>query len=779
MRKFIWSLGLIIILVGLVGIVGWKWHADRVASGKAGSERLAVVDLGPAVPDEMITKRTALDRKVVPTSKPKQILFGDLHVHSTYSTDAFTWALPINQGKGMHPVADACDYARYCSAIDFWSITDHAEGSTPLRWQRTKDAIRQCNAKSADANNPDLVSLIGFEWTQVGVTPEEHFGHKNVIFEGTADHEVSARPIAADSVATSVLRGGVGGVPAAIALVDWENSQNYYDFNTYLQNIRDLPNCDPDKPSDELPLDCFESTKYPEGLIRRLEEQGLDPLIIPHGTSWGFYTPQGTSWDKQLRARHRPEKFSLIELYSGHGNSEEYRDFRAIDDDENGKPVCPSPHNGYTPPCWRAGELIEARCDEAGLSDAECQEKVELARHNAAKMGTSFHLVVEGETPEEWLESGQCKDCYLPPFHHRPKTSVQYGLAISNFDDVVDGEPPARFNWGFIASSDNHRARAGTGYKEVARRLTTEAAGPANEKLHKMFWGEPEEKSLNINHFTSEELIARASFQISELERQTSFWQTGGLVAVHSDGRDRASIFEAMRRKETYATSGPRMLLWFDRIGVDGISLPMGSTLETSQSGRFKVKAVGSFKQKPGCPEFATSALGENRIDELCSGECYHPSDERNLIERIEIIRIRPQVRPDEQVGNLIDDVFLSHDCPPDPNGCEFEFSDPEFDAAGRDTLYYARAIQEPRPTINAEPIQCERDAAGNCIEAKLCYGDYRSGESDCTSLKDVRAWSSPIYVNFVVPPIPQPVILDGESQEHIDLESSPPGDVE
>ena len=93
-------------------------------------------------------------------------------------------------------------------------------------------------------------------------------------------------------------------------------------------------------------------------------------------------------------------------------------------------------------------------------------------------MGVAYHLTVPGAASEDWLDSGQCMDCFLPPLNHRPMTSVQYGLAISNFGK---GEgAPNRFHWGFIGSSDNHRARAGTGYKELDRFRTTVDADDAS-----------------------------------------------------------------------------------------------------------------------------------------------------------------------------------------------------------------------------------------------------------------------------------------------------------
>ena len=57
--------------------------------------------------------------------------------------------------------------------------------------------------------------------------------------------------------------------------------------------------------------------------------------------------------------------------------------------------------------------------------------------------------------------------------------------------------------------------------------------------------------------------------------------------------------------------------------------------MNASASPTFQVRAVGSFKQKPGCPSFAKAGLDENRLTKLCSGECDNPSDVRSKITRI------------------------------------------------------------------------------------------------------------------------------------------------
>lgn len=730
MRKFFKALGIVLVLVlGGLALLATGWFSNGPVPG-------------------VVTQQAR------PNVEASQILFGDLHVHTTYSPDAFMGSLPIAGGEGAHPPADACDYARFCAALDFWSINEHAEAMSPQMWADVKQSIRSCNAVT-DPANPDSVAFTGFEWTQVGKTPATHYGHQNVIFKNDGEGDVATRPIAARGSIASTgqeteLHTPIQGLkfPMAMAasgvLLGMTGDVGFVnDMMGRNAILNGLEGCDADTPWAELPADCFETAADPAELVARLKAQGHTPLIIPHGSAWGAYTPPGTRFDKHLdKGNHVPAQHRLFEVFSGHGNSERYRPFKAA----GAEGSCPAPTSIYKPTCWRAGEIIMERCTAEGLGADICEARAAQARRYAVAAGAAMHNVVSGAAVADWLESGQCTDCFLPAFNYRPMNTAQFALASSRF--AADGTP-LRMRFGLMASSDNHTGRPGTGFKQSKRVNVTDSRvfGSSGPQAAAIYEKQPKTSEPVAFSLTSGEV---GLLEVSEVERGASFFYTGGIVGAHTQGRDREAIWQALHDRQVFGTSGPRIMLWFDLVnGPSGIQ-PMGSHLAMGQAPTFRVKALGAQKQKPGCPQFVEGALGPERAMSLCRGECFNPLDERMAITAIEVIRIRPQIHVDEDVAGLIDDPWKRFECTGDGAGCEVTFTDDEFSTTGRDALYYVRALQAEEPIMNAGNLRCTRDGEGNCIAVNPCHGDPRTDPSDdCTQMAAHRAWSSPIFVDY------------------------------
>jgi hypothetical protein len=738
------ALVVLFLLVLAAGVVYW---IGTGAPGEFWEEGVATAT--PRAPETSRARAAAQAGAAgaIGVARPKQILFGDLHVHSTFSPDAFGMALPVSGGSGAKPVSHACDYARYCSSLDFWSINDHAVGITPWKWEQTVEAIRQCDEISGGGRDADVTPFLGWEWTQMGSNPDNHYGHKNVVLRDLG--AVPDRPIAAASpVAGDLLEAPSPFLMGLLGVA--RPRQESFDNIKFMRDMLTFTDCPPDVPVREQAPGCRDAVKTPAELYERLDDWGLDSIVIPHGTTWGAYTPQGSAWDKQLVGEmHDPARQTLIEVFSGHGNSEEFRAWREVAFGADGSPSCPEPTENFLPSCWRAGEIIAARCAEAGESGATCEARAAEARQNYVDADLAGHLTVPGSEPDDWLDSGQCSDCFQPSFNYRPRSSVQYIMAIRNFDDPGN---PRRFDFGFMASSDNHSARPGTGYKEYGRLEMTEArlaTAFGSIGLGGSVEEEPAPESRPFDAVTSDFPI----FAQREQERGGSFFLTGGLVAVHSEGRGRQAIWEAMDRKEVYGTSGPRILLWFDLLnppGSRGRTLPMGSETALGRAPIFQARAVGSFEQRPGCPDESTGALGAEAVAAMCGGECYHPSDVRRPITRLEVVRIRPQNRPDEPVEALIEDPWRVFACDGDPAGCSVTFTDPDFATAARDALYYVRAIEAPSPAVADDPLGCTRDADGRCTAVDPCRN--RPDDDDCLDEAEERAWSSPIFIGYEAP---------------------------
>ena len=397
------------LVIGFLYVAGKGWLGAEVGAGvPMSTERSA------AMREERSTAQRDAAREVR-SVHAKEVLFGDFHVHTSFSMDAFMTGMPLTGGSGSHTVSDACDFARYCSSLDFWSVNDHAESSTPRRWRETIEAIRQCNAIGASEGaepETDLISYLGWEWSHMGTTAENHYGHRNVVLRDLAEDEIPSRPIASDSPADYLA------VPSTFMLgmmVGISRDPEYLRFANYQQETGSVERCPDDTPVRDLPDDCREYAATPGELLRKLDDWGFPSLAIPHGTTWGMYTPQGSSFAKQLTAAdHDPKRQRLVEVYSGHGNTEQYRSWKEVAIDANGTRHCPEPRDDFLPGCWQAGEIIRKRCRAAGESEAECESRAVSARQHyvdaPAGMG---HLSVPGVIASEWLDAGQCRDLSL------------------------------------------------------------------------------------------------------------------------------------------------------------------------------------------------------------------------------------------------------------------------------------------------------------------------------------------------------------------------------
>ena len=281
---------------------------DRGAAARVRSLR----GLGP--------DRSARSRRARPSSRPQRrrarralartprdptsaMLFGDLHVHTTYSIDAFLYGLPLFGGEGAHPPADACDFARYCSELDFFSLNDHAEGLTPSRWRESIESLRDCNARAGDPADPDLVAYVGWEWTQTGTTPDDALraqerdlpgtrrrgaAHAPDLRAGRRRDEARALPVARARRRSRALRHR----PALrrLPLVDRASSPA-------CRSASPVSTCAHSR------ADCQESAADPAVLFEKLAQWGYASLVIPHGLTWGIHAPPGATLARAAHAR--------------------------------------------------------------------------------------------------------------------------------------------------------------------------------------------------------------------------------------------------------------------------------------------------------------------------------------------------------------------------------------------------------------------------------------------------------------------------------------------
>ena len=173
------------------------------------------------------------------------------------------------KGGGIVTPADACDFARYCSALDFWSVNDHAEGLTPRAWADTLKSIRECNDAAGDPMNPDVVSFVGWEWSngERDDVPSHYGAQEASSFEHGRRGRLRRGPLRLRQAmcwekVPSVLLG-------LFSLTDGVEAAS--DLGRFIRESNQTPACPQGVPANELPADCREVALTPRDLYRKLD----------------------------------------------------------------------------------------------------------------------------------------------------------------------------------------------------------------------------------------------------------------------------------------------------------------------------------------------------------------------------------------------------------------------------------------------------------------------------------------------------------------------------
>jgi len=211
----------------------------------------------------------------------------------------------------------------------------------------------------------------------------------------------------------------------------------------------------------------------------------------------------------------------------------------------------------------------------------------------------------------------------------------------------------------------------------------------------------------------------------------------GGLAAVWAEENSRAALFDALRRRETYATSGPRMTVrFFGGWGYPDDLCDDPQLVERAYAGG--VPMGGDLPARPtgdAAPRFVSSALRD-------VGTPGHPG---GLLQRVQVVK--GWVGADGQFHQAVYEVAGDPDnaasvdlgtCEPKGPGAESlcgVWRDPDFDPA-RSAVYYARVIENPscRYTTRACRNLSGEDRPERCDDARV------------PDTIQERAWTSPIW---------------------------------
>jgi hypothetical protein len=571
--------------------------------------------------------------------------FGDLHVHTTYSFDAFVFATRATpddayryaKGGGIdHP--SGYTFRLESGPLDFQAVTDHSEflGMLPAMADPSTEISKHPSAAAftkietpeesraafralielfrGEQQPPEIVDLdiVGATWQDIKEAADRH--NEPGTFTTFIGYEYTSAP----------------------------DSQNLHRNVIYRGSA-----------APELPFSRFDSLD-PEDLWVWMDQNraaGMEALAIPHnsngsnGQMFRVETFDGEPLDSgyaDLRMRNEP----IVEMSQVKGTSEVH-------------PLL-SPNDE-----WADFEI--------------------------------FPYKIATEEPSE-PRGSYVREAYLN------------GLVM----EEAGGFNPFRF--GMIGSTDTHNAGGTPEENNYASKIGILDGTPEMRSTVPLSSPGPDDGKYADTYY--------------------NLWGASGLAGVWAEENTRESIFDAMRRKETFATSGPRIRIrFFAGYGFDHGLLSDPEMIAKAYDGGIPMGSnlVADGDRAPGFLIWATRDPNSAPLQRLQIIKGWVENGEAN--EQVFDVACSDGLDPDPSSHRCPDNgatVDLS-DCSisQDLGAAELQtlWSDPDFDADQR-AFYYVRVLENPSCRWSTW------DAVRTGVEPR---------EDLHATIQD-RAWSSPIW---------------------------------
>ncbi len=536
------------------------------------------------------TSATAQTCQAPHPARPKQLLWGDLHIHTAYSMDAYVFGTrrtPVDAyrfARGEPELLSDGSTVRLDRPLDFAAVTDHAEYLAVTQIcgveSRPTEYCRGLNEVSAvDGSGAFRRFFLPALMRNEPICPAD------------AQLCAAAAPDAWEHLKQAAEAANEPCRFTTFIANEWSASPGNLHWHRNLIYATSV--------APEVPINSVAEPTQAD-LWRALDQRclardGCEVLAIPHNSNLGlggsFTIDESDVESLRLRARYE----RLAEMVQHKGASECYPGSR--------------------------------------LSDEMCEFEIVLPLPILQQLAKQPRPLTDTEAAQ--VASGYLRD------------ALGTGLGV----DTRRGINPLRY--GFIGSTDTHGARPGYVEESGWQGTFSNYDGSA-------------EKRNGILQYNP-----------------------GGLVAVWAQENTRPGIFGALKRREVYATSGPRIALQFHQSfdaqadlcrSQPPDTVPMGGTLAP----------VGNAR-----PRFAVNVLMDQRP-----------------IARIDIVKL---VYRD---GGIVQSIATETDS--GRSAWCVQWTDPDYDPREA-ALWYARVFEIPSPRWSADLSQT------NAVIAE-------------------RAWSSPIW---------------------------------